>query len=241
MKYEDLRKMASNLIRRNYKMSDAELIGLASKISVTLKNCLEDLESYGITSATISEFDEMRENFLDFRTDSELKSDMMIANSEKIVLRNQLLEVIRGMAMRVKIKWGANSSNYKRLELRNPTLMKNDVLLVISRSIHSKMTEYLPELGSVGLTQQMLNDFESLNTQFEQSLDAKSDAVVLRDEKTLERIAKGNELYAEIIKYCNIGKTVFAQTDYSRYKHFVIYRSARKKKKDEEGQDVLHN
>jgi hypothetical protein len=225
--------MAANLIRRNYKMSDADLIGLASKVSGTLKMYLEDLESYGITAATITEFDAMRENFLDFQTDNEYMSDMLIANDAKVVLRNKVLEAICGMAMRVKIKWGANSSNYKRLELKNPTLMKNDILLVTSRSIHAKMTEYLPDKCSVGLTQQMLDDFESLNSQFEQSLDAKSDAVVLRDEKKQERIALGNELYAEIIKYCNIGKTVYAQTDYSKHKHFVIYRSSSKKKKTE--------
>ena len=96
------------------------------------------------------------------------------------------------------------------------------------------MTEFLPEMSSVGLTQQMLDDFESLNTQFEQALDAKSDAVVLRDAKRQERIALGNELYAEIIKYSSIGKTVFAQTNAAKYKHFVIYHSPNKKKKEDE-------
>ena len=94
--------MADNSIKRNYKMSDADLIGTASSISGALKINLEDLESYGVTDAAILEFDNLRENFLDYKTDSEYKSDMMIANDEKNALRNQVLEAIRGMAMRVK-------------------------------------------------------------------------------------------------------------------------------------------
>jgi hypothetical protein len=154
-----------------------------------------------------------------------------MAAEEKNELRNKVLETVRAMAMRVKLRWGANSGNYKRLDLQNPTLLTADLLLVTAMSIHSKMTEYLPDLGSLGLTQTMLDEFQSLNSQFENALNKLHDAIVLRDEKTKERIAKGNELYGMAAAYCHIGKMIFRETNSAKYRTYIINRSVSGKAK----------
>jgi hypothetical protein len=57
------------------------------------------------------------------------------------------------MALRVEAKWGISSGKYKHLDLRNPSQMSDVVLLVASRTVHKKMTEYLTDLADFGLTQ----------------------------------------------------------------------------------------
>ncbi len=224
--------MDTNSTMRKYRISDAELCMFASNLCNTLAKDLPELIKFGLSGEKIVEFKALGDAFEIFPTDRVLVGDIMMAAEEKNELRNKVLETVRAMAMRVKLRWGANSGNYKRLDLQNPTLLTADLLLVTAMSIHSKITEYLPDLGSLGLTQTMLDEFQSLNSQFENALNKLHDTTVLRDEKTKERIAKGNELYGLAAAYCHIGKMIFRETNPPKYRTYIINRSSPRKPKN---------
>jgi len=80
-------------------------------------------------------------------------------------------------------------------------------------------------LATLGLTQDMLDDWEDLNDQFELARNAQADAVAVRDEKTMERINKGNQLYGYVVTYCNFGKRIYEKTNPAKYNDYVIYKS----------------
>lgn len=227
--------MNSNSTWRKYNMSDAQLCMFVSNLCNTLTRDLPDMIRFGLSAEKIAEFKALGDAFENFPTDIEYLGDIMMAAEEKNILRNNILDIIREMAMRVKLRWGADSSNYKRLDLQNPSQLTADLLLVQAMSIHSKMTEYLPDLETLGLTQAILDEFESLNSQLENTLNKLNDATVQRDEKTKERIANGNELYCLAAAYCNLGKIIFKSTNPAKYRTYIINRSSpRKPKKIEE-------
>jgi hypothetical protein len=227
--------MDTNLTNRKYKIGDAELCMFVSNLCNSLTRDLPEFESYGLTAEKIAEFKALGDAFEIFPPDITFLADIMIANEEKNILREQILDTIRIMAMRVKLRWGANSGNYKRLDFQNPSLLSDDLLLVTAMSIYAKMTEYLPDLSALGLTQTMLDDFNILNSKFENSLNMLKDATVQREEKTKERIEKANELYRFTANYCNMGKLIFRKKNPAHYKSYIINRhSTRKSKKIEE-------
>jgi hypothetical protein len=84
-------------------------------------------------------------------------------------------------------------------------------------------TNYLVDLTPVGLTQVIIDDLEDLAQQFEDNLNSVSEAVAVREIKTKERIAKGNELYAMAVHNCEIGKIIWDDVDLAKYNDYVIY------------------
>ena len=229
--------MDSNQAIRNYRISDAELCMFVSNLCNTLTRDLPEFESFGLTAEKIAELKALGDSFEIFPPDISFVGDIMIATEEKNILRNQILDTIRTMAMRVKLRWGADSGNYKRLNLQNPTLLTDDLLLVTAMNIYSKMTEYLPDLLSQGLTEAMLDDYNILNSQFENSLNILQDAIVQREEKTKERIEKANELYKFTANYCNIGKLIFRKKNPAKYRTYIINRSTPRKPKKIEDEE----
>ena len=224
--------MNPNSTWRKYNMSDAELCMFVSNLCNTLAKDLPELIRFGLSGEKIVEFKALGDAFENLPTDIEYLGEIMMAAEEKNILRNKILDIIREMAMRVKLRWGADSGNYKRLDLQNPSILNADLLLLTAMSIHSKMTEYLPDLVTLGLTQEILNDFESLNSQLENTLNKLNDAAVMRDEKTKERIAKGNELYGLAAAYCKLGKIIFKSKNPAKYRTYIINRSVPRKPKN---------
>ena len=60
----------------------------------------------------------------------------------------------------------------------------------------------------------------------EDKMNAVNSKVELRDEKTQERVTKANALYANLRKYCDIGKLIWEDVDEAKYKDYVIYHSS---------------
>ena len=229
--------MAENIPKRNYPFTDADLCMLTSNLCNSLSRNESDFAIFGINSTKISELKALGDAFEVFPTDFVLVGDIMAATENKNSLRQQVLETIRNMALRVEIKWSANSPKYKRLELNNPSQQTDNQLLVTARAIHSKVSEYLADLAVYGLTQNLLDDFENLNGQYEQALNFQADAVTMRDEKKLQRIAKGNEIYRLVSAYCNFGKRIYEKNNSAKYHEFLIFKDyGRKKKKTEKNE-----
>ena len=217
--------MATTELRRNYKMTDAQLCMFASNLCNFLARDIVDFSAIGLTAPTIASFKALGDAFEVFSPDGSIIGDVMITTENKKSLREQVEETIRTMALRVEQKWGTNSGKYRRLDIRTPSILTDDSLLVMSRTVHSKIVEYQPDLVDLGLTPELLDDYEDLNEQFELAKNAQSDAVALRDVKKDERINKGNELYKMVTFYCNYGKIIYSKTNPAKYNDYVIYDS----------------
>jgi len=101
--------------------------------------------------------------------------------------------------------------------------LTDDLLLVTSRDMHTKMTEYMTDMSDLGLTVEMLDDWSDLNDQFEAARNAQDDAIQIRDEKTYDRISKGNEIYKLVSTYASFGKRIYEKTNPPRYNDYIVY------------------
>lgn len=215
--------MTNNNERRSYNLLDADLCMYVSNLCNYMTRDLTDLSIFGVTAAKITALKALGNTFEAFPTDGSFVGDVVVTTENKNMLREQLLAEIRNMVLRVEAKWGLNSGKLKRLDVVNPSLLSDELLLSAAKRVHLKMTDYLTDLADYGLTQAGLDSLAELTTQFELAKNAQAEASSLRDEKTEERIAMGNELYALVSMYCGFGKKVYEKTSKSKYKDYVIY------------------
>ena len=76
-------------------------------------------------------------------------------------------------------------------------------------------------------------EFKLTNDEYDKKRQLKAKSNSIRMEKTTERIAKGNELYALVAKYCNMGKLVYENINSPKYKAYLIYKDHKVKKKND--------
>jgi len=210
---------------RKYHLTDAELCQFTSDLISDMTRDTTEFANFGVDAADITALQAMGNNFEVFPSDEMYEGELVIATSAKDEKKEAVKESVRNMAIRVGIKWGENSGQYKRLGIKGMNAMNDDKLLFSARRVHTVMTEYLADLAGEGLTQVMLDDFETLCEEFEVAKNSQHDKRNIRDVKRVERVRNGNELYELVAKYCDIGKRIWFKVDPAKYDDYVIYPS----------------
>ena len=197
--------------QRCYRITDSELCVYVDKICGIIKNDLPSLEEYGITEEDIVALEEINETFKWHPVDSAIRTDVSLLVEAKNNIKEAIMKTIKSMAKRVALKWGEKSQEFQQLGSQMLSIMSQIELLSSARTVHTMMTEYLPSLIEFGLSQKMLDDFAILIDNFETNKNERIKAEKTRLEKSAERAAMGNELYAKLKRICSTAQVAVPQ------------------------------
>jgi hypothetical protein len=211
---------------------DGDLMMIASNLVQTITRDSVEFATYSVDVAAITAFAALGNQFKTFPPDIFYQADVGIATEEKKAAREQLLIETRKITNRALVKWGKNSSHYKKFDVKRITEMSDKTLLATARLVVKTAEELLAELSSEGLTQDIIDDYIIYTQNFEDKLNALNSAIEIRDTKSKERIALGNQLYTLVSKYCLLGKTIWNKVDESKYNDYIIYGKPSKGKID---------
>jgi hypothetical protein len=215
--------MGLNSNQRNYNLTDADLMMFASNLVQTINRDALQFADFGVDDAAITAFETLGNQFETFPPDTFYLADISIATEAKDNARQTLLLEIRKIANRALAKWGENSAQYRKFGVKGIIDINDKALLATARLIVSTATGYIAELTADGLTQDVVDDYETVAQEFEDSLNALNSAIEIRDKKTKDRIALGNQLYALVTKYCSFGKSIWDKVDEAYFNDYIIY------------------
>jgi hypothetical protein len=184
---------------------------------------LADFAAFGVTAEKLDEFRDYIDDFEELVPDGSILADVQHATQQKNLIREQLLESVRNLSLRVELKWGTDSSNYRRLNLSTLTRLSDAELLFAARTVHTRTTDWVTDLTDLGLTLELLNSYNNIIQNFELSLIELSDITADRDIKRVERITLGNQLYQLVLHYTSIGKRIYERTNIAKYNEYIIY------------------
>jgi len=158
-------------------------------------------------------------------SDETYLSDVMTEVAAKDALRESCTFQIQLISGFFEQQWGLSSTEYKKLRVTDLTTQSDEKFLRTCRLVHDAGTDYLADLTPIGLTQAILDTF----TADAQSLEDKLNSIITkadtRQEKTKERIEKGNELYGYVAKYCKIGQLIWENVDPVKVEDYIIYKT----------------
>ena len=189
--------------QRCYRITDSELSVYVDRICGIIIEDLPSVEEYGITEQDISEMKELNDIFKWLPLDSAVRTDVSLLVKAKNDMREAIMKTMKSMSQRVALKWGDKSQEYQQLGSQMLSTMSQIELLSSARTVQTMMTEYLPSLIEFGLSQKMLDDFAILIDNFETNKNERIKAEKTRLEKSTERAAMGNELYAKLKRVCS--------------------------------------
>ena len=208
---------------RDFAMSFADLITTCNTIHVFMERDATEFTGYGVLAIEITAFETKINEFEELPTDTELEADVVNATSAKNQIAEELRIMLRTYEVRAKLAFGSDTGTYKKFHIKDLSRQSDNDLLVFGRMVKRSAEEYLVQLTPFGLTQPMIDDLEAKNQDFEDSIDTQKSAIATRDDATNNRVKKANEIYALLIKYCDIGKSIWYEVNEAKYNDYIIY------------------
>jgi len=208
------------------------------KINFLIRD-MDEFSGYGYTMEKADALDGRIRKFEDLPTDEEYAGDVMIATEKKNALSAALLQKIRAVMQRVENKFGLRSAYYRKFGASALSQQTDAKLLKTTRRVARVATMYLAELQEQGLTNKHVKELKVMATDFDDSMEAQSDAIADREIGTMERTSIANEIYAEISRICDTGKGIWKDVNEAKYNDYIIYNTPGAKPEEEtpEGED----
>lgn len=215
--------MKSKESTRNYKMSDAELKQHGDNILSLIVKDIVEFNDRGFSPAKQTELENAILTFSDYPSDEQLEGQKIAATEEKNLARKSVEKSMRTFFLAAENVFGYGTGKHKEFGNTDISRHTDDELVRNAKMLIQTTNKYLSQLATEGITQTKIDSLETNRRAFDEAIDAQRVAIRERDAATEERINLGNQLYTLVVKYANIGKDIWYDTNESRYNDYVIY------------------
>lgn len=213
-------------VKVNFDLTFDELRMAVSNTIGSMNRDATEFAARGVTQVDIDAFETQGNEFEVFPSDNYYQSMVSEEVDLKNTARTNCEQMMRKISGYVQQEWGLRSPKYKRLGMKDYQNTRDSSFLFKAREVARVAEDYLADLTAIGLTQTMIDDLVAEAQTMEDKMNAVNSKIELRDEKTQERVTKANALYANLRKYCDIGKLIWEDIDEAKYKDYVIYHSS---------------
>ncbi len=210
-------------LKKNFSMSFADLMMLASKLVFNMNRDSGEFASRGVDAAAITAFEALGNAFEVFPPDEVYVGELKDATNAKNLLRDSIMNEIQLISGFFDQKWGMNSGKYTSLRVKGIHNSSDANFLLTARTVVAQATANLAALTAEGLTQAAIDSLTANAQLFEDALIDVVDKKEVRDTKANERTEKGNELYSFAANYSKLGKLIWENVDEAKYNDYVIY------------------
>jgi hypothetical protein len=210
-------------VNRIFSMSYADLIRYCDNIHGFMVRDATQFALFGISALLTTGFKTKIDDFIALPQDVALEADEINTTQAKSTLANELRIMLRAFATRAKLAFGETNGNYKRFHSKELSRMPDANLYLFGGVVMEAATDLLTEMASTGLTQDMIDDLTDKNEEFRIALAAQSAAIADRDNAAHNRVIKANELYTLLVRYCDVGKEIWYETNEAYYNDYILY------------------
>lgn len=215
--------MKKEEVMRKYNFSDAYLMQLGDNMLSLLDRDIVEFTDRGFNPQKRVELKNRVDDFKNYETDEQLEGIKITATEEKDAKRTIVERMMRTTLLMARTVFKEGSGRYREFGDSDISRQSDEVLVRNAKIVCLSATKYLAELSDEGLTAAKIADLDAARISFDESIDVQRQAINARDISTEGRVETGNSLYELIVKYCEIGKDIWVETNQAKYNDYVIY------------------
>ncbi len=216
--------MSQNELKRDYVIGDDEVMQRADALVLSMQRDAADFATRMVDAARISEIEDQSTAFKNHPTDQELLGLISTATEIKDATALNLRKKIATVRSMAETKFG-NNGKFRTFDFGGLSDLPDSDLYRTARRVVRVGTSFLTDLASEGLTAAFLTEITNLADKLDKQIDDMEAAIETRDIKTQERVVLGNKLWNTMVKYANIGKSLYEFSDEARYNDYVLTES----------------
>jgi len=215
--------MKKQEVVRDYKFSDATLVTKGLEKVAYMRRDQTQFDNYGITVTKIDDLAALLTTFSSRLTDVEALGDQTQVTANKDAKAEEIRTAIRGVMSRVELKFGVGSPKYKKFGTDTLSAQPDSELLITAKRVVRVGTEFLTDLTENGVTALMLRDISDLADAFSDLIVQMKIEIGDRDIEQEDRVEAGNVIYSTLVKYTNVGQSIWETSDVAKFNDYIIY------------------
>jgi len=224
--------MAKKEISPNFKLSHEKLYQLSYQTAYLMERDLTEFEKYGINQSHIDEFRAVANQFETGGFDNEHLGEQMAQTEAKNLLVEEIRSDLQNVMLKLRTHFGTNSVLYLQFKNSNISKFTDAELGSQFRISIDILRSNIAELGICGITEQMLDEFETKRFNLGEVLHSQQYAKHMRDIYTQKRVIRANQLYDLLSKYAYLGRNMWSN-DEARSNDYIIYHTKSSKETPE--------
>lgn len=215
--------MKKQEVVRLYRFSDGNLVAKGLEKIAFMRRDESQFSNYGVTSTEFTALENSINFFSDKFTDTEKLGDQINSTTLKEAKAETLREAIKGVMSRVALRFGTNSTDYRKFGTDTLSRQPDSDLYVTAKRVVRAGTLLLPELTASGLTAAQLDNITTIADAFSDLMVSQKMEIGNRDIEQEDRVEAGNEIYITLVKYTNLGQSIWESNDVAKYNDYVMY------------------
>lgn len=215
--------MKKNQVLRTFLLTDGVLKQKADELIALIDRDSTEFADRGYTPAKKATIVNARNAVENFPSDEQLEAIKVSLTAQKDASRAALEKAMRTVFNMAENAFGAATAKYREFGNADIARQSDAELARTAKITVSAAQKYTNELAPEGLTAGKITLLDTQREAFDLAIDDQAKGISDRDVATEARIEALNELYSLLVKYANIGKDIFYETNEAKYNDYIIY------------------
>lgn len=223
---------------RKFAMSYSELAQRGDRMVTLVSRDINEFSKYGYTADLPTTLRSLTNNFKGVEPDMYWEGHQTLATNAKNKSREDLTALLGEIGFKAKLALGENSREYKMFRINGMKKLSDSQLIAYAKHVCATASYFKEKLANRNIDDALLSECLTSVTELDDAIDEQVAAISLREQKSVERVDFGNQLYQLISEACEVGKRVWENRNQAFFDDYVLYGSTKSSATDDNEEEV---
>lgn len=223
---------------RKFAMSYSELAQRGDRMITLVRRDISEFSKYGYTTDLPTTLRTLTDKFKRIEPDMYWEGHQTLATNAKNKSREGLTALLGEIGFKAKLALGESSKAYKMFRISGMKKLNDSQLISYAKHVCATASHFREKLASRNINDALLEACLLSVTELDNSIDNQTEAISLREQKSVERLDLGNELYQFISEACEVGKRVWENKNQAFFDDYVLYGSTKSSAADDNEEET---
>jgi hypothetical protein len=219
---------------RKFAMTYSELAQRGDRMVALISRDINEFSEYGYTADLPTTLEGLTNTFKDIEPDMYWEGHQTLVTNAKNKNREKTTALLGEIGFKAKLALGENSKEYRMFRIGGVSRLKDSQLVTYAKHVCATAKYFIEQLASRNVDDALLAECLVVITALDDSIDDQTEAISLREQKSVERLDMGNELYEIISETSEVGKRIWENKNQAFYDDYVLYGSSKSSVTDED-------
>jgi hypothetical protein len=224
---------------KKFSMSYSELGQRGDRVEAVVARDTIEFVKFGYEETIPAKVAEKTIQFKAVLPDMYWEGQKTLKTNAKDECRSNLVGLLGEIAFKSKLALGNGSKEYATFRFSGVDRKTDNELVAYAKHVCQTAEFFMKDLSKRNVTPELITQTIDATTALDDAIDAQAEAISVREQKSVERLALGNELYDLIVELCEVGKRIWEHKNEAFYNDYVLYASSKSTSQAEENEDTV--
>ena len=224
---------------KGFKMPYSELGQRGDRVQAVVTRDVAEFIKFGYEETISTKVGEKTKQFKDILPDMYWEGQKTLKTNAKDECRSSLVGLLGEIAFKAKLALGYGSKEYATFRFSGVDRKTDNELVAYGKHVCQTADFFKDQLSKRNATPELITQATDATIALDDAIDAQAEAISVREQKSVERLALGNELYDLIVELCDVGKRIWENKNEAFYNDYVLYASSKSTSQTEESENAV--